>query len=90
MKLAPGDNIDLVGKLLIEIRDLPTRFDEVVSAAPDQEIIVTDGQIPRAMLIPLARDGPRVPGLHPGAIQTSDDFDAPLPATGSWWPKRLS
>lgn len=66
-------------RLVIEVRELPERFDEVISAAAEQEIIVTDGSIPRAKLIPLAR----VPGLHPGAIQTSDDFDAPLP--DSFW-----
>lgn len=70
-------------RLVIEVRELLERFDEVVSAPAEQEIIVTDGSVPRAKLIPLARAEPRVPGLHPGAIQTADDFDAPLP--DSFW-----
>ncbi len=64
----------------IEVRDLPTRFAEVISqAATGTEVIVTEGNVPRARLVPLSPGQPRIPGMHPGAIQTSDDFDAPLP-----------
>ncbi len=49
------------------------------------EVILTDGEVPLARLVPLnappANDVamPRIPGLHAGAIWTSDDFDEPLP-----------
>ncbi len=49
------------------------------------EVILTDGEVPLARLVPLntppANDAarPRIPGLHAGAIWTSDDFDEPLP-----------
>jgi antitoxin (DNA-binding transcriptional repressor) of toxin-antitoxin stability system len=44
------------------------------------EVIVTEGNVPRAKLIPLPLPvQARVAGLHPGAIRTSEDFDAPLP-----------
>ena len=65
-----------MAKVTVDIRELPGRFAELL--AEDQEIIVTDGQVPRAQLIPLPHGQPRIAGLHPGAIQTSDDFDAPL------------
>ena len=67
----------------IDVRDLPDRFAELVGAAAAEEIIVTDGKVPRAKLIPLPNRQPRVPGLHPGAIRTPDDFDTPLP--DSFW-----
>jgi len=63
-------------------------FNEALSHLPEMvslvksgtEIVVTEGDTPVARVVPLAPDAaPRVPGLHPGAIWTSDDFDAPLP-----------
>jgi len=36
----------------------------------------------RQQTLALAK-GPRIPNLHPGAIQTTPDFDEPLPA--SFW-----
>jgi antitoxin (DNA-binding transcriptional repressor) of toxin-antitoxin stability system len=65
---------------LIDIQDLPHRFKELVSlAAAGAEVIVTEGDVPRARLVPLATGQPRVAGLHPGAFVMADDFDAPLP-----------
>jgi len=65
---------------LIEFRELPSQFDEVLAlAASGNEMLLTDGGTPRARLVPLASSRPRVAGLHPGAIQASADFDAPLP-----------
>jgi antitoxin (DNA-binding transcriptional repressor) of toxin-antitoxin stability system len=62
------------------VNDLPAKFQEIVSlAAAGTEVLVTDGNAPRAKLVPLSQGGARIPGLHPGAVQTSDDFDAPLP-----------
>ncbi len=64
----------------VEVRELQARFGEMLSlAAAGTEVIVTEGQVPRARLVPLVPGAARIPGLHPGAIQTSDDFDAPLP-----------
>ncbi|HJT78248.1 MAG TPA: hypothetical protein VJ739_13675 [Gemmataceae bacterium] len=65
----------------VEIKDLPSRFAEVLeAAAAGSEVILTDGDVPRAKLVPVAgATQGRVPGLHPGAITTTDDFDAPLP-----------
>jgi antitoxin (DNA-binding transcriptional repressor) of toxin-antitoxin stability system len=64
----------------IDIKELPARFLEIVSqAATGTDVIVTEGDIPRARLVPLAPVPVRIPGLHAGAIHTADDFDAPLP-----------
>ena len=41
-----------------------------------EEIIITDGKIPIARLVPISS---RIPGLHKGAIWVSPDFDEPLP-----------
>lgn len=44
------------------------------------EIILTEGSTPLARIVPMAgATTPRVAGLHPGAIWTSEDFDEPLP-----------
>lgn len=44
------------------------------------EIVLTDGAAPFARLVPVRRTTtPRVPGLHAGAMRTTDDFDDPLP-----------
>jgi antitoxin (DNA-binding transcriptional repressor) of toxin-antitoxin stability system len=69
----------LMSSVTIDIRDLPGRFAELLATAAKDEIIITDGQVPRAKLVPLPSGQPRVPGLHPGAIAIADDFDAPLP-----------
>lgn len=64
----------------IEVWELTARFPEILSlAAAGTEVIVTEGQVPRARLVPLVQGQSRIPGLHPGAIQTAADFDAPLP-----------
>jgi antitoxin (DNA-binding transcriptional repressor) of toxin-antitoxin stability system len=45
------------------------------------EIILTQGNIPVARLVPIADEEvtSRIAGLHLGAIWMSDDFDEPLP-----------
>jgi antitoxin (DNA-binding transcriptional repressor) of toxin-antitoxin stability system len=64
----------------IDINDLPKRFPELLeNAASGNEIVVTQGNVPRAKLVVIEQPRHRVAGLHPGTIQTSDDFDAPLP-----------
>lgn len=63
----------------MDIRELPDRLGEVLAvAALGGEVILTDGEIPRARIVPLGGASPRVAGLHPGAIQAAPDFDAPL------------
>lgn len=43
------------------------------------EVVLSEGGQPFARVVPIARaPGQRKPGLHPGAISTADDFDAPL------------
>jgi antitoxin (DNA-binding transcriptional repressor) of toxin-antitoxin stability system len=64
----------------IDIRELPDRFGELVAqAGAGIEVIVTEGGIPRAVLLPLPLARPRVAGLHAGAIDPAPDFDEPLP-----------
>ena len=55
-------------------------FELVAQVAAGTEIILTDGQTPRARLVPLTSDTTRrVAGLHAGSMTISADFDAPLP-----------
>ena len=43
------------------------------------EIILAEGDKPLARLVPAEPKKKRILGLHAGMIQTSDDFDEPLP-----------
>jgi prevent-host-death family protein len=44
------------------------------------EIILTEGGLPVARLVPIApAPSARIAGLHAGAAWISEDFDAPLP-----------
>ena len=64
----------------VEVQEVPARWAEILAlAAAGTEVIVTEGSVPRARLIPLPRSQTRVPGLHAGTIRTAGDFDAPLP-----------
>jgi antitoxin (DNA-binding transcriptional repressor) of toxin-antitoxin stability system len=64
----------------IDVRELPARLDEAIAlASAGGEVILVDGTSPRARLVPIVPVPPRIPGLHPGAIQLAPDFDAPLP-----------
>jgi antitoxin (DNA-binding transcriptional repressor) of toxin-antitoxin stability system len=64
----------------IDIRELPARFEEALALAVDGgEVILLDGSIPRARLVPFGQAPARAAGLHPGALQPAPDFDAPLP-----------
>lgn len=70
----------MVSTTTVDVRELPTRFAEVLSlAAAGSEVIVTENRVPLARLIPLTPGLARVPGLHAGASTTSKDFDDPLP-----------
>jgi antitoxin (DNA-binding transcriptional repressor) of toxin-antitoxin stability system len=65
----------------VEIHDAQQQLAELVAqAATGTDIILLDGQTPRARLVPIpAPVGQRVPGLHAGSITISPDFDQPLP-----------
>jgi antitoxin (DNA-binding transcriptional repressor) of toxin-antitoxin stability system len=64
----------------IDIRELPVRLEEALAlASAGGEVILLDGSTPRARLVPLTPTPERVAGLHPGALQPTPDFDAPLP-----------
>jgi len=64
----------------IDVQELTARFEEMILLATQgTEIIVMEKNIPRARLVPLAVGQARKAGLHPNAIETTEDFDAPLP-----------
>jgi antitoxin (DNA-binding transcriptional repressor) of toxin-antitoxin stability system len=65
----------------IAIQDVPSKWSELVALAmAGNEILLVEGSVPRLKLIALPYTGAkRVPGLHPGAMKTTDDFDEPLP-----------
>ena len=61
-------------KSQINLHDLLTLVQE------GNEVVLTEGANPLARVIPITPSStPRMAGLHPGAIQTSEDFDEPLP-----------
>jgi antitoxin (DNA-binding transcriptional repressor) of toxin-antitoxin stability system len=65
----------------IDVQEAHTRLVELLSlVSAGIEIILTEGSTPLARIVPMAgASAPRVAGLHPGAIWTSEDFDEPLP-----------
>lgn len=66
--------------MTIDVRELSARLEEALAlAASGGEVILTDGDVPRARIVPCEGARPRVAGLHAGAIQAAPDFDAPLP-----------
>lgn len=67
----------------IDLHEAQERFMELVAQlTAGTEIILTQGNIAIARLVPIASASqPRLAGLHPGAIWASDDFDEPLPET---------
>lgn len=57
-----------------------TLADLLVRVAAGEEIVLMDGDQPRARLVPVAgARRQRLPGLHAASMTTTDDFDAPLP-----------
>ncbi len=64
----------------IDLRELPARLEEALAlAASGGQVILTEGAVPRAGIVPCGAASPRVAGLHTGAIQAAPGFDAPLP-----------
>lgn len=71
--------------LNVEIDELPARLQEALrSAEAGEEVVLTEGNVPRARLVPLSlSDKDRVAELHPGAMQALAGFGDPLP--DSFW-----
>jgi antitoxin (DNA-binding transcriptional repressor) of toxin-antitoxin stability system len=68
----------------VDIQELPAKLAEILSMTRGgAEVILVDGSVPGAKLVPFNPDQPRIPGLHAGAIDATYDFDAPLP-DDSW------
>ena len=64
----------------VNIHEAQTHLVELLAlVAAGTEIILTEGSIPLARIVPMPGATPRVAGLHLGAIWTSEDFDDPLP-----------
>ena len=66
----------------LDVRDAQTRLAELVKRViTGTEMVLTDGGTPVVRLVPVlgARAGTRQAGLHAGSIETSTDFNEPLP-----------
>lgn len=67
----------------IDVNQVQPQLAELLKLAKsDGEVIIADGSTPVARLIavaPATQSNSRIAGLHQGAIETSDDFDQPLP-----------
>ncbi|GAB4203064.1 MAG: hypothetical protein OHK0022_26860 [Roseiflexaceae bacterium] len=65
----------------VTIQDAQHQLLEILKlVAAGNEVILTDGQQPRARIVPIQPNpAQRVPGLHLGNATMSPDFDAPLP-----------
>ena len=66
----------------IELLTHPPSLAAVLAAAAQDEagVMLTESGQPVAQVIPVAQPAKkRIAPLHPGAIEASDDFDAPLP-----------
>jgi antitoxin (DNA-binding transcriptional repressor) of toxin-antitoxin stability system len=65
----------------LELMIQPPSLEAVLElAAQEAGVVLTKSGQPVAQVIPLAQPAKqRIAPLHPGAMETSDDFDAPLP-----------
>ena len=65
----------------VNIADAKARLPELVErAARGEEIVIARSGRPRARLVPLATQKPRIPGSGSGQWEIAGDFNAPLPA----------
>ena len=64
----------------VDIHEAETHLAELLSLVTTGiEVILMEGNTPLARIVPITEPStPRVAGLHPGAIRTSEDFDEPL------------
>jgi len=66
----------------VDVREIAERWNELLAtAAAGDDVIVTENDVPKARLVPLTRS--RILGLHPNAMEISEDFNDPLPE--SFW-----
>jgi antitoxin (DNA-binding transcriptional repressor) of toxin-antitoxin stability system len=65
----------------IDVKDTATDWLALLALVRDgAEITLTEGGLPVARLVPIEPGkGERIPDLHPGVWEVSDDFDDPLP-----------
>jgi len=66
----------------VDVHEVADRLSEILDlVATGTEVVLTDGPMPVARItaVGASQPQPRVPDLHPDAMRTSDDFDAPLP-----------
>lgn len=64
----------------VYVEQTKTSLEELLSLVREgTEVILTEGDTPLAKLVPMdAQTGKRIAGLHAGAWEVSEDFDAPL------------
>ena len=64
----------------VDIHSARISLEEVLAAVRQgAAIIFTEGSVPLARMIPCSSsERGRIPGLHSGAVETTDDFDEPL------------
>ena len=61
----------------VDLNEAQAHFKELMHrVVAGLHVVLSENEKPIAHIVPA---GGRVPGLHSGAIWTSDDFDAPLP-----------
>lgn len=65
----------------VDVGEVESQFTELLQLInKGTEVILTRKNVPVARLVPIEPiKKQRIPGLHAGAIWTSDDFDDPLP-----------
>jgi len=65
----------------VDVHEAETHLAELLSLVTTGiEVILMKGNTPLARIVPITESStPRVAGLHPGSIRTSEDFDEPLP-----------
>lgn len=64
----------------MDVQEAKIRLSELISLVEaGTEVILMDGETPRARLVPFEGTTERLAGLHAGTIWTSEDFDDPLP-----------
>jgi prevent-host-death family protein len=70
---------------LVDISEAAAEFAELIAeVGRGVEVTITRDNAPVARIVAAApAQGPRIAGLNPGSIRTTDDFDAPLP--DSFW-----
>jgi len=65
----------------VDIREAQAQLLHLLALAlQGGDVVISKDDVPIAKLVPIeAQTKRRVAGLHPGAMQMSDDFNAPLP-----------